>query len=184
IRRRLSLHPDDGTTLWQKSRASARGVGTLRSDVLIERDLPIPMDDGVVLRADVYRPDTDEPAPVVLNHGPYGKGIPFRDGVYAERYERLVTEHPEVLEGTSGEYLTWETVDPERWVPAGYAVVRVDSRGAGRSPGYLDEREDGTGSAFPHRDPADRPEDVFGGVTTLHTGDGESFLLVPIAPPA
>ena len=35
-------------------------------------------------------------------------------------------------------YLTWETVDPEIWVPWGYAVVRVDSRGAGRSPGYLD----------------------------------------------
>jgi predicted acyl esterase len=34
--------------------------------------------------------------------------------------------------------LTWETVDPEVWVPWGYAVVRVDSRGAGRSPGLLD----------------------------------------------
>jgi predicted acyl esterase len=106
--------------------------------MLIERDLPIRMDDGVVLRADVYRPDSDEPVPVVLNQGPYGKGIPFRDGVYAERYQRLVSEHPEILEGTSGEYLTWETVDPERWVPAGYAVARVDSRGAGRSPGFLD----------------------------------------------
>jgi len=28
-------------------------------------------------------------------------------------------------------------VDPEKWVPDGYACVRVDSRGAGRSPGYL-----------------------------------------------
>ncbi len=80
---------------------------------MIERDLPILMDDGNELRADVYRPDINEPVPVILNHGPYGKGIPFRDGA-------------------------WETVDPERWVPAGYAVVRVDSRGAGRSPGYLD----------------------------------------------
>jgi hypothetical protein len=47
------------------------------------------------------------------------------------------------------------------------------------------EREDGTGSIpFFHRDPADRPKDVFGGVTTLHTGDAESFLLVPIVSPA
>lgn len=106
--------------------------------MLIERDLPVPMEDGVVLRADVYRPEGGGPASVVLNHGPYGKGIPFRDGAYAERYQRLVGRHPEILEGTSGEYLTWETVDPERWVPFGYAVVRVDSRGAGRSPGYLD----------------------------------------------
>jgi uncharacterized protein len=29
-------------------------------------------------------------------------------------------------------------VDPEKWVPDGYACVRVDSRGAGRSPGYID----------------------------------------------
>jgi predicted acyl esterase len=29
-------------------------------------------------------------------------------------------------------------VDPEKWVPSGYVVMRVDSRGAGRSPGYLD----------------------------------------------
>jgi predicted acyl esterase len=29
-------------------------------------------------------------------------------------------------------------VDPEKWVPDGYVCVRVDSRGAGRSPGRLD----------------------------------------------
>src|SRR5262249_37602166 len=28
--------------------------------------------------------------------------------------------------------------DPEKWTPWGYAVVRIDSRGAGRSPGFLD----------------------------------------------
>ena len=103
--------------------------------LVIERDLRILMDDGNELRADVYRPDTSEPVPVILNHGPYGKGIPVRDGAYAERYQRLVGGHLEILEGSSGEYLTWETVDLERWVPAGCAVVRVDSRGAGRSPG-------------------------------------------------
>ena len=34
--------------------------------------------------------------------------------------------------------MNWETVDPEIWVPWGYACIRVDSRGAGRSPGFLD----------------------------------------------
>ena len=33
---------------------------------------------------------------------------------------------------------TLETVDPERWVPHDYVVVQVDSRGTGKSPGYLD----------------------------------------------
>jgi predicted acyl esterase len=35
-------------------------------------------------------------------------------------------------------YQNWEVVDPEKWVPDGYACVRIDSRGAGRSPGVLD----------------------------------------------
>ena len=40
--------------------------------------------------------------------------------------------------GSSNQYQNWEVVDPEKWVPEGYACVRVDSRGAGRSPGYID----------------------------------------------
>jgi predicted acyl esterase len=40
--------------------------------------------------------------------------------------------------GSSSLHQNWETVDPEKWVPDGYVVIRVDSRGAGRSPGYLD----------------------------------------------
>ncbi len=38
--------------------------------------------------------------------------------------------------------MCWETVDPERFVPDGYVVIRVDSRGTGRSPGYLDPRSE------------------------------------------
>ena len=40
--------------------------------------------------------------------------------------------------GSSNNYQNWEVVDPEKWVPDGYVCVRVDSRGAGRSPGYID----------------------------------------------
>jgi predicted acyl esterase len=43
-----------------------------------------------------------------------------------------------VLRGSSNKYQNWELVDPEKWVPDGYVCVRIDSRGAGRSPGYLD----------------------------------------------
>ena len=103
----------------------------------MERDLPILMDDGLALRADVYRPRTREQVPVILTMGPYGKGLRYQDG-YAPQWKWLINRHPEILQGSSGSYLTWETVDPEKWVPAGYAVVRVDSRGAGRSPGILD----------------------------------------------
>ncbi len=51
----------------------------------------------------------------------------------------MMTEaHPDVAAGSSNRYQSWEVVDPEKWVPHGYACVRVDSRGAGRSPGFLD----------------------------------------------
>ncbi len=50
----------------------------------------------------------------------------------------MVEKFPEVMHNTSSKYQNWEVVDPERWVPDGYVCVRIDSRGAGRSPGYLD----------------------------------------------
>lgn len=34
--------------------------------------------------------------------------------------------------------MNWETVDPEKWIPEGYAVARIDSRGCGRSEGVID----------------------------------------------
>jgi uncharacterized protein len=50
----------------------------------------------------------------------------------------MIAEHPDVAHGSSNRYQNWEVVDPEKWVPEGYACVRVDSRGAGRSPGRID----------------------------------------------
>ena len=105
--------------------------------MIIERDLAITMTDGVKIRADVFRPPTDAKVPVIMSLGPYGKGIAYKDG-YGPEWEWLISKHPEILEGSSGTQMVWETVDPERWVPDGYAVIRVDSRGTGRSPGLLD----------------------------------------------
>jgi uncharacterized protein len=103
----------------------------------IDWDLPLAMDDGIVLRADLFRPDDGAEHPVILTYGPYAKGLPFEVG-YPAQWGRLVGDHPEVLEGSSARYQSWELPDPERWVPFGYACLRVDSRGAGRSPGQLD----------------------------------------------
>ena len=105
--------------------------------MIIERDLSVPMDDGLVLKADVYRPDTTDPVPTIMTHGPYGKGVMYQDH-YRLLWDWMVERHPDLLAGSEHRWLTWETADPEIWVPWGYALVRVDSRGAGRSPGYLD----------------------------------------------
>jgi predicted acyl esterase len=103
----------------------------------VDWDVPIEMDDGVVLRADVYRPESEARYPVILSYGPYAKGLAFQDG-YPSAWQRMVAEHPDVAHGSSNLYQSWEVVDPEKWVPRGYACVRVDSRGAGRSPGFID----------------------------------------------
>jgi predicted acyl esterase len=108
-----------------------------RDGMVVEWDVPIEMDDGIVLRADVFRPNDGARHPVIMTHGPYGKGLAYQDG-YPTVWEQFSTDHPEALEGSSNRYQNWETVDPEKWVPDGYACIRVDSRGAGRSPGVLD----------------------------------------------
>ena len=103
----------------------------------IDWDVAIEMDDGQVLRADVYRPATDASYPVILSYGPYAKGLAFQEG-YPDQWRIMTTQHPDVEAGSSNRFQNWEVVDPEKWVPDGYAVVRVDSRGCGRSPGYID----------------------------------------------
>ena len=109
----------------------------IRDGMVVEWDVGIPMDDGVVLRADIFRPLGDDRVPVIMTHGPYAKGLAWQDG-YPTVWESHSTEHPEAIAGSSNLYQNWETLDPEKWVPAGYACMRVDSRGAGRSPGRLD----------------------------------------------
>jgi predicted acyl esterase len=74
---------------------------------------------------------------VLLSHGPYGKWLHFEDG-YKTAWDRMAEKHPDVMAGSSNKYQSWEVCDPEKWVPDGYAVVRVDSRGCGRSPGYVE----------------------------------------------
>jgi uncharacterized protein len=109
----------------------------IRDGMRIDWDAPIAMDDGLVLRADVFRPVAEGKYPVILSYGPYAKGLSFQEG-YKGNWARLVKAAPEVLQGSSNKYQNWELVDPEKWVPDGYVCVRVDSRGAGRSPGFLD----------------------------------------------
>jgi len=76
--------------------------------VIVERGLCVPMRDGVVLRADVFRPESAAPGPALLLRTPYDRSV------------RLIP-----LSG----------IDPERAVEAGYAVVCQDVRGLFESEG-------------------------------------------------
>ena len=106
--------------------------------MIIERDVQIRMPDGIALRCNIYRPNDDKRHPVVMAMGIYGKDVHFEDA-FTPQWRNLKKIYP-ALTGTesTGKYLRWENVDPERWVPHGYVVVTIDARGSGKTPGYLD----------------------------------------------
>ena len=103
----------------------------------VDWNVPITMDDGLVLRADIFRPVKDGKYPVILTYGPYAKNLAFQEG-YPSAWQRMADKHPDVTANSSNLYQNWEVVDPEKWVPHNYVCVRVDSRGTGCSPGYVD----------------------------------------------
>jgi len=114
-----------------------REKSEIRDGMRIDWDMPIKMDDGVVLRADIYRPIAEGKYPVIMTYGPYGKWLHFED-LYGEQWRRMCENHPDVPTGSTNKYQNWEVVDPEKWVPDDYVCIRVDSRGAGRSEGVID----------------------------------------------
>ncbi len=113
------------------------GREEIRDNMRILWDVPIAMDDGLVLRADVFMPTAAGKYPAIMSYGPYGKGLAFQEK-YSTAWDIMVRDYPDVARNSSNKYQNWEVVDPEKWVPDGYACVRVDSRGAGRSPGYME----------------------------------------------
>ncbi len=102
----------------------------------IDWNIPIEMDDGTLLRADLFRPIEAGPSPLILTYGVYGKGLAYQEG-YPHQWNKMVADYPEILDGSTNKYQNWEVTDPERWIPHGYAVIRIDSRGAGWSPGFM-----------------------------------------------
>jgi uncharacterized protein len=92
--------------------------------IALDKDVDVPMRDGARLKADVFRPRDDGRFPAILNLGPYQK-----DKLWAV---------PDTLAEAPNEWMNWETVNPQWWVPRGYAAVRVDGRGTGKSPGQCE----------------------------------------------
>ena len=116
---------------------SYREVSEVRDGMRIDWDVPITMDDGLVVRADVFQPIKGGKYPVLLSYGPYGKWLHFEDG-YKTAWTRMAETHPDVIAGSTNRYQSWAVCDPEKRVPDGYVCVRVDSRGCGRTPGYVE----------------------------------------------
>jgi uncharacterized protein len=75
--------------------------------ITVEINVPVPMRDGVTLRANVYRPAGDGRWPVLLSRLPYGKDLPAGSA----------------------------DLDPLQAARRGYVVIVQDVRGSGASDG-------------------------------------------------
>jgi hypothetical protein len=113
----------DGTTR-TGGRKTHQPRSGFRDGMHIDWDVQITMDDGLVLRADVYRPAKVGKFPVILSYGPYAKGLAFQDG-YPSAWQRMAQKHPDVTAGSTNKYQNWEVVDPEKWVPHDYLRLRA-----------------------------------------------------------
>jgi len=102
-----------------------------RDGMRIDWEAPIPMEDGVILRADVFRTAAEGRYPVILSYGPYAKGLAFQEG-FKSAWVRMTAAYPETAQGSSNRYQNWELVDPGKWVPNGYACV-----GSGEKAAYV-----------------------------------------------
>lgn len=98
----------------------------IRDNMQIEWDVAIAMDDGIVLRADVFRPVGQAKHPVILSYGPYAKGLSFQEG-YKGNWARLVEAAPEVsARPTNIRTGNWSTLrDGFRMAMPAYALTRV-----------------------------------------------------------
>ena len=90
-------------------------VSEVRDGMRIDWDVPIRADDGLVLRADVFRPLAAGKQPVILTYGPYGKWLHFED-LYTDQWRRMVDQHPDVPAGSTNKYQNWEVRSEERRV--------------------------------------------------------------------
>src|SRR5205085_1080463 len=99
---------------------AARAARRLMTLITLEREVELPMRDGVRLRADVYRAANRAARPVLLQRTAYDKG--------------------------RGQMAS-SMLDPIRAVEAGYTVVIQDTRGRYSSDGefapFVDEPDDG-----------------------------------------
>lgn len=88
--------------------------------VTVDRDVSIPMPDGTVLVGDIFRPQTDQPVPVIAGFHPYNNE--YQAG-------------PIMPAGFSLQRGWLESGDPQFFARRGYAHAVFNVRGTGKSTG-------------------------------------------------
>lgn len=108
-------------------------TATIENEIIVEMDVPIKLRDGTLLSANVFRPKATGQYPVVMAFTAYDKNKG------PEQYPKLLRNSlkPDFDLGTLkvSRWTSWEGPDPAFWVPEGYALIYVDSRGFASSGG-------------------------------------------------
>ena len=88
--------------------------------IIVEKNVPARMRDGVTLRADVYRPDTAERLPVLLQRTPYSKNPGREDNLF----RRLASRgYVVVVQDTRGRYMSDGVAKPHDEAEDGYDTI-------------------------------------------------------------
>src|ERR1700730_11408706 len=104
--------------------------------VVVERDVRVPVDDGVELVADVYTPAGSESHPTILVRSPYGRRGPLGlmlGRVFAERGYRVVMQSCRGTFGSGGVFepnfneradglATIRWIEHQAWFDGGLAI--------------------------------------------------------------
>ena len=99
--------------------------------IKIEKDVPIPMRDGLKLSANIFRPEKPGKFPVIIAFTAFSK-----DGLWSPSSNGWGMAYEPSSPTVTGSAV-FEAEDPAFWVNHEYVLVIVDPRGFYRSPGQI-----------------------------------------------
>lgn len=108
-------------------------------DIVLDKDVPVTLRDGVTIHVDVLRPAGTEKVPAIVAWSPYGKGQGTSASVMG--VFNLVGLDNGIVSGLA----KFEGPDPAYWCAQGYAICNPDIRGVADSEGdsVLWDRQEG-----------------------------------------
>ncbi len=99
-------------------------------EMIMEKDVPIKMRDGVTIYVNVFRPNKPGKFPVIMSMDPYNKdGLP--------PYDIFRQVWPTVGTIVTSPFAPFESPDPGFWVPNDYILIKIATRGSSNSEGDL-----------------------------------------------
>ncbi|MGL4991313.1 MAG: CocE/NonD family hydrolase [Sarcina sp.] len=99
-------------------------------EMIMEKDIPIQLDDGIKIYINIFRPNKTGKFPVIISADAYGKDT------------LSMFNQPNMIPTTLGliktsDFAVFESPDPGFWVPNDYIVIKVALRGSTNSEGTL-----------------------------------------------